>query len=284
MALEKLAIGVMLGVGEDPRESIRKVLEVGVNNAQMGRPGDAWLVGDKALELKASIEESDITITTVFCGFDGESYADVPTVRRTVGFVPAEPRAARVAKAHEIADFAKLIDCNVVAAHVGFVPEDHDDPAYADIVKTVGDFAGYLATNGQLLSLETGQETGECLLRFLGDMEADGHDNVRVNFDPANMILYGTGAPLEALRLVGSYVVGCHCKDGVPPTAPDQLGTETPLGHGDVGIEQFIQTLVDVGYDGPLTIEREITGDQQKADIIQARKLLEDIRDRILAG
>ena len=142
MALEKLAIGVMLGVGEDPRESIRKVLEVGVNNAQMGRPGDAWLAGEKAAELKASIEESDITITAVFCGFDGESYADVPTVRRTVGFVPKEPRAARVAKAQEIADFAKFIDCGVVAAHVGFVPEDHDDPDYADIVKTVGDFAG----------------------------------------------------------------------------------------------------------------------------------------------
>lgn len=284
MALDKMAIGVMLGVGEDPRESIRKVLEVGVNNAQMGRPADAWLTGDKAAELKQSIEESDVTITTVFCGFDGESYADVPTVRRTVGFVPKDTRAARLAKAKEIADFAKFIGCDVVAAHIGFVPEDESDPDYAAIVQAVADFAKHLMGNGQKLSLETGQETGECLLRFLKDMEKQGCDNVRVNFDPANMILYGTGAPIEALKLVGDYVVGVHAKDGVLPTEPDQLGTEMPLGQGDVGIERFVQTLADLGYEGPLTIEREITGEQQKADIIEARKLLEQIRDNVLGG
>ena len=98
------------------------------------------------------------------------------------------------------------------------------------------------------------------------------------------MILYGSGDPIEALKLVGSYVIGCHCKDGTPPTEPDALGTETPLGQGDVGIERFIRTLVELGYEGPLTIEREITGDQQKADIIEARSLLERIRDEILGG
>lgn len=282
MALERMAIGVMLGVGEDPRESIEKVLEVGVNNAQMGRPADEWLAGEKAAQLKQSIVDTGITITAVFCGFDGESYADVPTVRRTVGFVPKATRAERLVKAKEIADFAKFIGCTIVAAHVGFVPEDDSDPDYADIVRAVADFAEHLKGNGQVLSLETGQETGECLLRFLKDLEREGADNVRVNFDPANMLLYGTGGPIEALRLVGSYVVSCHCKDGVPPTEPDQLGTETPLGEGDVGIELFIQTLIDIGYEGPLTIEREITGEQQKADIIEARKLLEEIRDKLL--
>jgi sugar phosphate isomerase/epimerase len=105
---------------------------------------------------------------------------------------------------------------------------------------------------------------------------------VRVNFDPANMILYGSGDPIEALKLVGDHVGSVHAKDGKPPTEEDQLGTETPLGQGDVGIERFVQTLIDIGYEGPLTIEREITGDQQKADIIEARKLLEEIRDRLL--
>ena len=145
----------------------------------------------------------------------------------------------------------------------------------------VGEFADYLKGNGQKLSLETGQETGPTLLRFLHDL---GRDNVGVNFDPANMILYGSGDPIAALRLVGQYVIGCHCKDGVPPTEPDQLGTEMPLGQGDVGIERFIRTLHELGYTGPLTIEREITGDQQKADIIEARALLEEIRARVLGG
>ena len=280
MALERMAVGVMLGVGENPTESIRKVLDVGVNNAQMGRPGDEWLAGEKAAELKKAIDDSGITITTVFCGFDGESYADIPTVRRTVGFVPKDTRAARLAKAKEISDFAKVLGCEVVAAHIGFVPEDASDPDYEDVVDVVREFTDYLAGNGQKLSLETGQETGPCLLRFLKDI---GRDNVRVNFDPANMILYGSGDPIEALSLVGEHVIGVHCKDGVGPTEPDQLGTETPLGAGDVGIERFVQTLVDLGYAGPLTIEREITCEQQKADIIAARQLLEQIRDKILA-
>ena len=237
MALERMAVGVMLGVGENPTESIRKVLDVGVNNAQMGRPGDEWLAGEKAAELKIR-------------GLDDD----------------AKP--------------AKVLGCEVVAAHIGFVPEDASDPDYEDVVDVVREFTDYLAGNGQKLSLETGQETGPCLLRFLKDI---GRDNVRVNFDPANMILYGSGDPIEALSLVGEHVIGVHCKDGTGPTEPDQLGTETPLGAGDVGIERFVQTLVDLGYAGPLTIEREITGEQQKADIIAARQLLEQIRDKILA-
>ncbi|MFP4056243.1 MAG: sugar phosphate isomerase/epimerase family protein [Candidatus Brocadiia bacterium] len=281
MALEKMAIGVMLAVGDDPNESIQKVLDVGVNNAQMGRPGDEWLAADKAAKLRDKIAEMGITITTVFCGFGGESYADIPTVRRTVGFVPPETRSQRLAKAKEIADFAKVLGVDIVAAHVGFVPEEPDDPQYGEVVRVVGDFAAYLAQNGQTLSLETGQETAPTLLRFLNDLEAD---NVRVNFDPANMILYGSGDPIEALRMVGEHVVGVHAKDGKPPTEPDQLGHETPLGQGDVGIERFIRTLDAIGYEGPLTIEREITGEQQKQDIIEARKLLERVRDEVLAG
>jgi len=281
MALEPMAIGVMLGVGEDPAESIRKVLEVGVNNAQMGRPADEWLSEERARELKAKIDDSGITITTVFCGFDGESYADIPTVRRTVGFVPLETRAERLAKAKEIADFAKVLGVETVAAHVGFVPEEPDDPQYAQVVEVVGQFADYLKSNGQRLALETGQETAPTLLRFINDL---GRDNVFVNFDPANMILYGSGDPIEALKLVGKHVVGVHCKDGKPPTEPDKLGTETPLGEGDVGIERFIRTLKEIGYSGPLTIEREITGEEQKRDIIEARKLLERIRDEVLAS
>ncbi len=279
MALEPMAIGVMLGVGEAPEESLKKVLEVGVNNAQMGRPPKAWLDPAKARELRKMIKKSGVTITTVFCGFDGERYDDIPTVRATVGFVPKETRAQREKEARQIADFAKILGVKNVAAHVGFVPEDPTDPDYKEIVRTVGAFADYLKKNGQRLCLETGQETAECLLRFIKDL---GRSNVRVNFDPANMILYGSGEPIPALKLVGKYVAGVHCKDGTWPTEKDKLGTEVPLGKGKVNIRRFVQTLADIGYRGPLTIEREITGDQQKKDIVKARKLLERIRAKVL--
>ena len=281
MALQPMAIGVMLGVGEAPEESLKKVLDVGVSSAQMGRPPDAWLTPAKARELKKIVKKSGVTITTVFCGFKGERYDDIPTVQQTVGFVPKATRAARVRKARQIADFAKILGVRNIGAHIGFVPEDPAEPDYKDIVRTVGAFCDYLKKNGQQLCLETGQETGECLLRFIQDL---GRGNVKVNFDPANMILYGSGEPIPALKLVGKYVAGVHAKDGVWPTEKDKLGTEVPLGKGKVNIPRFIQTLADLGYRGPLTIEREITGDQQKKDIVKARKLLEGIRAKVLAG
>jgi len=280
MALEPMAIGVMLGVGESPEESLKKVLDVGVRCAQMGRPPDAWLKPAKAAELKKMIRKAGVTITTVFCGFDGERYDDIPTVQQTVGFVPKATRSARLKKARQIADFARVLGVRNVAAHVGFVPEDHTTREYREIVRAVGSFADYLKKNGQNLCLETGQETGECLLRFIRDL---GRRNVKVNFDPANMILYGSGEPIPALKLVGKYVAGVHCKDGTWPTEKDKLGTEVPLGKGKVNIPRFVQTLADLGYRGPLTIEREISGDQQKKDIVKARKLLERVRARVLA-
>jgi sugar phosphate isomerase/epimerase len=277
VSLERMAIGIMLGVGEDPRESLRKAKEIGVDNVQMGVPPDKYLEGEGLEELRSALKEFGIKVTTVFCGFEGESYADIPTVRKTVGFVPRERRAERIRKAMKISDFAKGIGCDRIAAHVGFIPEDPSDPLYGEVVEAVREVAEYCKGNGQLFCLETGQETAQTLLRFIKDV---GMDNIRVNFDPANMILYGVGDPIEALELLKDYVVGVHCKDGKWPTEKDKLGHEVPLGEGDVGIERFIEKLKEIGYTGPLTIEREITGEEQKRDMLKAKALLERLRDR----
>jgi sugar phosphate isomerase/epimerase len=277
VSLERMAIGIMLGVGEDPRESLRKAKEIGVDNVQMGVPPDKYLEGEGLEELRSALKEFGIKVTTVFCGFEGESYADIPTVRKTVGFVPRERRAERIRKAMKISDFAKEIGCDRIAAHVGFIPEDPSDPLYGEVVEAVREVAEYCKGNGQLFCLETGQETAQTLLRFIKDV---GMDNIRVNFDPANMILYGVGDPIEALELLKDYVVGVHCKDGKWPTEKDKLGHEVPLGEGDVGIERFIEKLKEIGYTGPLTIEREITGEEQKRDMLKAKALLERLRDR----
>jgi len=273
--MENMAIGLMLGVGEDPRESLQKVKDVGVNNVQMGRPPDEYLSGEKAKQLKKAIEDSGIEVTTVFCGFDGESYADIPTVQKTVGFVPRNTRAERVAKSKQISDFANFLGVDRVAAHIGFIPEERSEPLYDEVVEVVREVADYCKANGQNFALETGQETPETLLQFIKDV---GRDNLTVNFDPANMILYGTAEPIPALKFLADYVDGVHCKDGKWPTEEDQLGKEYPLGEGDVGIEDFINTLKEISYQGPLTIEREITGEQQKKDIIEAIKLLEKLK------
>ena len=270
-----MEIGIMLGVGEDPAESLEKVKRVGVNNAQMGCPPDEYLSGEKFEELKAAIEDSGITITTVFCGFAGESYADIPTVKETVGYVPEATREERVQKTFAISEFAKGLGVDAIAAHIGFIPEDHDDPLFQTMVETIQRIADYAAKNGQIFSLETGQESAEALLQFL---KAVDRDNVKVNFDPANMILYGSGEPIEAIEVLKDYIVSVHAKDANWSDKPKEtFGVEMPLGEGQVDMKKFIEKLKEIGFDGYITIEREISGDQQIEDIKKGVALLREL-------
>jgi sugar phosphate isomerase/epimerase len=144
-----------------------------------------------------------------------------------------------------------------------------------------GDLADYCRANGQRLHLETGQEAADVLVRFLGQLD---RDNLFVNFDPANMIMYGSGEPIAALRQLGGYVRSVHCKDARWAARPgEQWGTEVPFGEGDVGAEAFLRTLRAIGYDGPLTIEREIAQEpeRQKAEIGHAILLLAELKKKI---
>ena len=158
-----------------------------------------------------------------------------------------------------------------IAAHIGFIPEDKNDSNYMPMVEAVRKLSDHCAANGQDFCLETGQ-VALVLLRFIKDV--DRH-NLKVNFDPGNMILYGSGDPVEALDMVKVYVVSMHAKDGKWPQKEGELGTKYPLG--DVGMDRFIAKLKEIGYEGPITIEREITGEQQMKDILSAIDLLEEL-------
>ncbi len=217
----------------------------------------------------------------VFGGFEGESYADIPAVARTVGLVPPATRAARLAEMMEISDFARVLGVAAVGLHVGFVPHDPADPLHRDVVAVTRQLCDHCRANEQNLHLETGQETADVLIDFLGEV---GRDNLFVNFDPANMILYGCGEPIEALRKVGRWVRSVHCKDSKWSARPGvDWGAETPLGEGDVGMENFLRTLDDLGYAGPLTIEREIPQEpsRQKDEIGRGLRLLDQLKTKI---
>jgi sugar phosphate isomerase/epimerase len=182
----------------------------------------------------------------------------------------------------EIADFANWLGCDTVALHLGFIPHDPSDPGYGEIVDVTRQLCDHCKTHDQFLHLETGQESAEGLLEFIKQVD---RENLKINFDPANMILYGTGEPIEALLKVGSHVRSVHCKDGTWSDQPGETwGTEVALGTGDVGMERYLKTLKEIGYDGPLTIEREIPQDpeRQKLEIGQAIKLLTTLRSDIL--
>lgn len=274
MSLRPLEIGVIVGHG-DPLGGIDKVKALGLNNCQMGVPGEEWRSGEKLSEIKTALRHAGIAVTTIFCGFPGESYADIPTIRATIGLVPASLRQARLEMAKDHSDFAKDLGVGVLAAHIGFVPEDRSDPEYTAIVKAVQDVCEYCDANHQRFALETGQETARTLMRFIKDVN---RANLGVNFDPANMMMYGSGDPMEALDLVGPWVIGAHAKDGDYPKEPGTLGQEYPLGQGKVNFRLFIQKLREFDYTGPLTIEREISGEKQLQDIRMAIEMLEELK------
>jgi sugar phosphate isomerase/epimerase len=248
--------------------------ELGVPTIQLHAPKKASRTPARAAEFLARLRDLGMTISVVFGGFEGESYADIPTVARTVGLAPPATRAARTTEMKEIADFARLLGVDAVGLHLGFVPYDAADPFYAQVLAVTRDLCDHCHAQQQRVHLETGQEPADSLLAFLAAVE---RDNLFVNFDPANMILYGSGDPIAALRQVGRYVRSVHCKDAQWAAHPGvEWGREVPLGKGDVGMAAFLRTLAEIGYDGPLTIEREIPRDpaRQKIEIGHGIRLL----------
>jgi sugar phosphate isomerase/epimerase len=277
--MEDMPIGVMTWAFGDPFKAVELALGVGVRTMQLGCPPDEYYATEKLLDFKRHVKESRIRITTVFCGYAGENYADMNTIMETVGFRNPNLRANRIEKTFQISDLAKELGVNVIAAHIGFIPEDPTDSAFNEMVETVRRIAAYAKKNGQYFALETGQESARTLRRFIKDV---GRDNVRVNFDPANMLYYGSGDPIEALDILKDYVIGVHCKDVRIPSEKQGVWEEVLFDDGDVGAERFIMKLKAIGYKGPLTIEREVIDmEQQKRDMITAKARIEKIREKI---
>jgi sugar phosphate isomerase/epimerase len=250
---------------------VGELKSLGVACGQMGIPGEMRLEG-AASGWKRALADHGFTVVTVFAAYEGESYADIPTVARTVGFVPAATRAERETRTLAVSDFAAELGVPGIATHIGCIPEDHDSVDYVavrDLVRRVCDHA---AGRGQTFALETGQEPARALLEFL---ERAGRRNLGINFDPANMILYGTGDPILALGVLGPHVLTVHCKDGdwPPHSIQGALGREQPLGEGSVGMEAYITKLREIGYKGPLSIEREAPDAAQR---------LRDIRNGVV--
>lgn len=277
--MEKWPIGVFASVDAGLGVKLEVAKELGVPTIQLHAPAKSTRTPANAAAFTQRLSELGIELTAVFGGFEGESYADIPTTARTVGLVPEETRAARTEEMKEIADFAKLLGCSVVALHIGFIPHAKvGDPGYDSVIAITREICDHVKSNGQALHLETGQESADGLLRFLADVE---RDNLFVNFDPANMILYGTGEPIEALKKIGSFVKSVHCKDALWADKPgEEWGQEVPLGEGQVDMAAYLKTLDEIGYQGPLTIEREIPQEpeRQKAEIGKAVHLLEELK------
>ena len=161
-------------------------------------------------------------------------------------------------------DFAKQSGISAVQSHAGFIPENPNDPVYKETIAALRDVVAYCRGNGQNFRYETGQETPITLVRAIQDV---GLDNQGVNFDLANLILYGKANPVDAIEVLTPYVQGIHAKDGLWPTNPKELGKEVPIGTGKVDFPRIIARLKQLNYQGAVTIEREISGPQQIEDV-----------------
>jgi L-ribulose-5-phosphate 3-epimerase len=267
----KLRIGVLVGLNDQIEHELQKVVSLGLASCQVCSWDPAAWTDDLGRRTVDAAGRLGVTISTFWSGYPGPATWNFPDGPRTIGLVPPKYRAMRVKVLQKAADFAARWKLPSITTHVGFLPSDPRDRLYIGTVEALKRVAGHCANRGIGFNFETGQETPVTLLRTI---ELVNTGNLGINLDPANLILYGNGNPVDALDVFGKYVVDTHCKDGLYPTNGSELGKETPLGKGKVDFAALVGGLKKLGYRGPLTIEREIGGPQQVKDIRKAIALL----------
>lgn len=273
-SMRKLEIGVLVSLVEQPEVELRKVTQMGLCNCQLSSwDPDIW-TDSTGKKLVTAGHELDINITTLWTGYPGPCIWNLLDGPSTIGLVPPEYRKMRVDVLKKAASFAAKFNIPSITTHLGFIPEDPKDPKFPGTLEAVQQVAEGCTKAGVGFNFETGQETPITLLRLI---EQVGTNNLGINLDPANLVMYGKANPLDALEVFGKYIRGVHVKDGMYPTIGTELGKEVALGQGKVDFPALISKLKSLGYAGTLTIEREISGEQQIIDIKQAIKLLEPL-------
>jgi sugar phosphate isomerase/epimerase len=256
-----------------PQELIAAVKATGVDRVQLDldplreTPG-TW-GSTQVLLAEAGIEVVSGMFRTV-----GEDYTTMETIRVTGGVAPDATWEQNKANIAATVPIAKRLGMRLVTFHAGFVPHDEKDPAFITLARRLRDIADMFAAEGIGVGLETGQETAPALRDLLRILD---HPTLSVNFDPANMVLYDKGDPIDALRTLGPWIGQVHIKDGIRTKVAGDWGDEVVVGTGDVDWQAFFAALRDVGFTGDLCIERE-AGTTRVADIAAARVLVEGIQ------
>jgi len=278
-----MKIGTMLYFNslEEMEKSFIKLRAFGFASCQLCSWEPEKWTDENADGIRALAEKHGIEISSFWCGWEGPKVWDFYEGQRTLGLVPPQYREMRVKNLCDGADFAHRIGLTDVATHMGFIPECPFDPNFEPLCDAIRTVAQHLKKNGQYLLFETGQETPVTMLRCF---EQVGMDNLGVNLDTANLILYGKANPVDALDVFGKYVRNLHAKDGFYPVNGHDLGEEVRLGDGKVDFPALFRKLKELGYDSYVTIEREISGEQQDEDIRHAKVYLETIIDEVYGG
>lgn len=253
------------------QELVEKLRTLGVGHVQLMLLNLVQLDDKRKYQELGHLRAANIQFSGGMLSFPGEDYATIDAIRKTGGLVPDDSWPLRKRIAQQAAKLAQELGMKQIGTHVGFVPPK-GNPGYLPIVMRVREIATMFSDYGIELLMETGQERAEELLDFLHDVNTP---NVHINFDPANMILYGAGDPIAAIRTLGPQIRHVHVKDATESNKPGvEWGEEVPFGTGQVNPSRFLHALKEVHYTGPLAIERE-AGTNRVEDV---RTAIESLR------
>ena len=258
------------------KERFIEAQELGIDSCQLCFPEGIGYTDEVAKIINQAVKETGFKISLLWAGWLGANdniwnFTKGPT---HLGIVPKKYRNKRIKQLEKASEFAAKIGVSDIATHVGFLPENPTDKKYPPIVKALKKLCLLYKSRGQNFLFETGQETPVTLLRTIQLIDTG---NVFINFDMANLILYGKANSSDAVRVFGKYVKNTHIKDGFYPTDGMRLGKEVKVGEGLANFPEILSLLFDCGYQGSLTIEREIEGEEQKKDIIDTINYLKKI-------
>lgn len=265
-----MEIGVITGLNPDVNY-LAPVREMGFNCVQLCSWNPDHCTAEQLKRAKQMLSDYGIRISSFWAGYTGPIAWNFTEGPITLGLVPEKYRRERLDQLKMWADFAAELKAPAIVTHCGFLPENMTDPEFPRVVEALVEIGSYCKNLGMGFWFETGQETPVTLLRHI---TATGLDNLGINLDPANLLLYGKGNPVDSLDVFGRYVKSVHAKDGFCPTDGNSLGQEARLGDGIVHFDQLVPKLIKLGYTGDFIIEREISGEQQKLDIRHAETLL----------
>jgi sugar phosphate isomerase/epimerase len=269
--MARIELGTIVGITGGIKESFDKVLGLGLSTCQISCTAEFMVDTLNPAQIRKAAETSGIRISSFFLLFEGQVW-DRFKGYPTMGFVPPKHRTHRLALAKRFADMVAEIGVPSITCHVGFIPDDENDPDYVSFVPVMREAVRYVNDRGMYFCFETGQELPSTLRRTIRDLDCE---KVGINLDPANLIIYGKANPLDACAIFGEYVRGMHAKDACWPNRDEHLGPEVALGKGDVRFDLLIPRLKAKGFKGPITIEREISGPEQKRDILAAKEFLD---------
>jgi L-ribulose-5-phosphate 3-epimerase len=264
---------ILLGIitnGNNPDQGLKLVQDLGFETCQLS-------VSDyspaKAAEVKNAIKKYSIRPNALICMGPGKMVWNFTEGPSTIGIVPRATRPERMKRLNEGIKFCAAAGIPAVHSHFGFIPENPGDPLYGELIELLKELGTNAKKEGVNIFCETGQETPTTLQRAIEDA---GTGNIYVNYDTANMALYGKANPLDGLKMLSKYVRSLHAKDGHYPTNPKQLGKEVPIPQGIVNFPAVISFLKEIDFKGEIIIECEISGSNNDY-IVQTRKYLEGL-------